>query len=129
MGSGKCEAVLLKWLQAFKAMKAAVKPGAFEHEVAAEGEYICRKHGANSFAYTTIVGSGERSTRSSPRRSTKEMKAGEWVMIECAPHQRLCGGTMGKRCPFRENIRPSSATRSTPCERRCASQKKSLNRE
>lgn len=46
--------------EAFDTMKAAVKPEAREFEVAAAGEYVCRKNGASSFAYSCIVGSGER---------------------------------------------------------------------
>ncbi len=45
---------------AYDKMMAAIKPGAYEFEVAAAGESICRTGGANSFAYSTIVGSGER---------------------------------------------------------------------
>ena len=41
--------------KAYKAMIKKVAPGIMEHEVAAEGEYVCRKNGANSFAFSCIV--------------------------------------------------------------------------
>ncbi len=92
--------------EAFKAMKAAVKPGVFEHEVAAEGEYICRKQGASSFAYTTIVGSGERSDAVVPTAINKEMKAGEWVMIGIAPRMNGYAGTVGETLPVSGEYTP-----------------------
>ena len=50
---------------AFDAMVKEIRPGAHEYEVAAAGEYVCRRKGASSFAYTCIVGSG---ARAKPRR-------------------------------------------------------------
>lgn len=85
--------------QAYQAMKALVKPGVYEHEIAAEGEYICRKNGANSFAYTTIVGSGERSNAVVPTAINKELKDGEWVMLGIAPRVNGYAGTFGETIP------------------------------
>jgi Xaa-Pro aminopeptidase len=85
--------------EAYETMKSIVKPGAFEHEIAAEGEYICRKKGANSFAYATIVGSGERSDAVVPTAINKEMKEGEWVMLGIAPRVNGYAGTFGDTIP------------------------------
>jgi Xaa-Pro aminopeptidase len=85
--------------QAFDAMKAAVKPEAREFEVAAAGEYICRKNGANSFAYSCIVGSGERAQAVVPTAINKVMKDGELVMLGIAPRINGYAGTFGDTVP------------------------------
>ncbi len=85
--------------QAYEAMKKKVAPGAFEHEIAAEGEYVCRKNGANSFAYATIVGSGERSNAVVPTAINKELADGEWVMLGIAPRVNGYAGTFGETLP------------------------------
>lgn len=84
---------------AYLSMKDVVKAGAFEHEVAAVGEYACRKQGASSFAYTTIVGSGERSDAVVPTAINKEMIDGEWVMLGIAPRVNGYAGTFGETVP------------------------------
>ncbi len=84
---------------AYLEMKKLVKPGVFEHEVAAAGEYICRKNGASSFAYTTIVGSGERSNAVVPTAINKQMVDGEWVMLGIAPRVNGYAGTFGETLP------------------------------
>lgn len=85
--------------KAYLEMKKIVKPGVFEHEIAAAGEYACRKNGANSFAYTTIVGSGERSDAVVPTAINKECKDGEWVMLGIAPRVNGYAGTFGETVP------------------------------
>jgi len=84
---------------AYLAMKETVKPGVFEYEVAAAGEYACRKQGASSFAYTTIVGSGERSNAVVPTAINKRMQEGEWVMLGIAPRVNGYAGTFGETIP------------------------------
>ncbi|MDD3366567.1 MAG: Xaa-Pro peptidase family protein [Sphaerochaetaceae bacterium] len=85
--------------EAFQAMKNIVAPGIFEHQVAAEGEYICRKAGAHSFAYGTIIGSGERAKAVVPTAYNKEMLAGELVMVGIAPRVNGYAGVMGESLP------------------------------
>lgn len=85
--------------QAYLEMKELVKPGTYEHEIAAAGEYVCRKNGANSFAYATIVGSGERSNAVVPTAINKELKDGEWVMLGIAPRVNGYAGTFGETVP------------------------------
>ena len=80
-------------------MMEAIKPGAFEFEVAAAGEAYCRKNGATSFAYSTIVGSGERAKAVVPTATNKEMKDGELVMIGIAPRFNGYAGTFGDTIP------------------------------
>ena len=80
-------------------MMEAVKPDAFEYEVAAAGEYICRKMGADSFAYQTIVGSGERAKAVVPTATNRKMKDGELVMLGIAPRSNGYAGTFGDTVP------------------------------
>lgn len=80
---------------AYDAMLDAIRPGAYEYEVAAAGEYVCRKGGAHSFAYSTIVGSGARAKAVVPTATNKIMEAGELVMIGIAPRINGYAGTFG----------------------------------
>jgi len=84
---------------AYEAMKMKIAPGVKEYEVAAEGEYVCRKAGANNFAFSCIVGSGERSNAVVPTAWNKEMKEGELVMIGIAPRINGYAGVMGDTLP------------------------------
>lgn len=63
---------------AYAKMVAAIRPGAFEYEVAAAGEAICRANGATSFAYSTIVGSGERAKAVVRPRRTASCRRASW---------------------------------------------------
>jgi Xaa-Pro aminopeptidase len=84
---------------AYDKMVAAIRPGAYEYEVAAEGEYVCRLNGANSFAYSCIVGSGERAKAVVPTAINKQMQDGELVMIGIAPRINGYAGTFGDTLP------------------------------
>lgn len=88
---------------AYKEMKNKIAPGIIEYEVAAEGEYVCRKAGANSFAFSCIVGSGERADAVVPTALNKEMKAGELVMIGIAPRIYGYAGVVGDTLPVSGN--------------------------
>jgi Xaa-Pro aminopeptidase len=84
---------------AYETMKAIIAPGVYEHQVAAEGEYICRKAGANSFAFSCIVGSGERAKAVVPTAMNKKMEDGELVMVGIAPRINGYAGVMGESFP------------------------------
>ena len=84
---------------AYDAMKVKIAPGVYEYEVAAAGESICRAMGANSFAYSTIVGSGARANAVVPTAINKKMEAGETVMIGIAPRYMGYSGTFGDNLP------------------------------
>ncbi len=85
--------------EAYEAMKRIVAPGIYEHQVAAEGEYVCRKAGANSFAFSCIVGSGERAKAVVPTALNKRMEAEELVMLGIAPRINGYAGVMGETLP------------------------------
>ncbi len=86
-------------LEAYKAMKEKVACGAYEYEVAAAGEYVCRRQGANSFGFSAIVGSGARSNAVVPTALNKQMLDGELVMIGLAPRINGYCGVMGDTLP------------------------------
>ncbi len=84
---------------AYDAMKAQVKAGVSEIQVAAAGEYAARSRGASGFGFGSIVGSGVRSNAVVPTASSKVLQAGELVMIGIAP--KVCGyaGVVGDALP------------------------------
>lgn len=85
--------------RAYESMKRVISPDVYEHEVAAEGEYVCRKAGANSFAFSCIVGSGERAKAVVPTALNKKMVSGEMVMIGISPRINGYAGVMGDTIP------------------------------
>jgi len=85
--------------KAYEAMKQKIAPGVIEYEVAAEGEYVCRKAGANNFAFSCIVGSGERAKAVVPTALNKEMRDGELVMVGIAPRTNGYAGVIGDTLP------------------------------
>ena len=91
---------------AYDAMRAKITPGAYEYEVAAAGEAVCRSMGASSFAYTTIVGSGDRAKAVVPTAINKKMEAGETVMIGIAPRYMGYAGTFGDNLPVSGTFTP-----------------------
>lgn len=93
--------------KAYDAMKAKIAPDVYEYEVAAAGETICRSMGASSFAYTTIVGSGERANAVVPTAINKKMSSGETVMIGIAPRCMGYAGTFGDNLPVSGKFTPA----------------------
>ena len=91
---------------AYDAMKAQVKAGASEIQVAAAGEYAVRSRGASGFGFSAIVGSGARSNAVVPTASSKNLEAGELVMIGIAP--KVCGyaGVVGDALPVSGRYSP-----------------------
>ena len=85
--------------QAYQKMKKAIVPDAYEYEVGAVGEYVCRRQGANGFAFSVIVGSGERSDAVVPTALNKKMQAGETVMVGIAPRINGYAGVVGDTLP------------------------------
>ena len=80
-------------------MKAEIRPGASEIQVAAAGEYAVRSRGASGFGFSAIVGSGLRSNAVVPTASSKRLQAGELVMIGIAPKVSGYAGVVGDSIP------------------------------
>ena len=84
---------------AYDAMKAEIKVGNTEIQVAAAGEYAARSRGASNFGFTAIVGSGARSNAVVPTASGKKMADGETVMIGLSPKVNGYASAMGDYRP------------------------------
>jgi Xaa-Pro aminopeptidase len=80
-------------------MKAKIRPGAYEYEVAAAGEEVARRSGASGFGFSAIVGSGERSDAVVPTALNKQMQSGELVMVGIAPKWNGYCGVVGDTLP------------------------------
>lgn len=93
----------------YRAMRAAIRPGAREYEVAAAGEVVARQRGASGFGFKTIVGSGPRSDAVVPTALDRVMKAGELVMIGMSPQIRGYCGCMGDTLPVSGEYTPAQA--------------------
>ena len=83
----------------YEAMKEKIAAGVSEIEVAAAGEYAARSRGANSFAFSAIVGSGKRSNAVVPTASSKKLEEGELVMIGLSPRVKGYAGVVGDVLP------------------------------
>lgn len=84
---------------AYDAMKAQVKPGSSEIQVAAAGEFAARSRGASGFGFSAIVGSGVRSNAVVPTASSKPLQPGELVMVGIAPKVSGYAGVVGNALP------------------------------
>lgn len=84
---------------AYEAMKKGIRPGATEIEIAAAGEFAVRSRGASGFGFTTIVGSGARSSGVVPTAGLKKLEEGELVMIGISPKVAGYAGVVGDTLP------------------------------
>ncbi len=84
---------------AYEAMKAEIRPGASEIQVAAAGEHAARRRGASGFGFSAIVGSGPRSNAVVPTAGSKLIQPGELVMIGIAPKVSGYAGVVGDSLP------------------------------
>ncbi len=91
---------------AYDAMKAEIKAGVSEIQVAAAGEYAVRSRGASGFGFSTIIGSGVRSNAVVPTASSKLLKEGEVVMVGIAPKVNGYAGVVGDVIPVSGSYTP-----------------------
>jgi Xaa-Pro aminopeptidase len=84
---------------AYEAIKAEVRQGVTEIQVAAAGEYASRSRGASGAGFSTIIGSGIRSNAVVPTASSKHLENGELVMIGIAPKVSGYAGVVGDVLP------------------------------
>jgi Xaa-Pro aminopeptidase len=90
----------------YDAMKAKIRDGVSEIEVAAAGEFAARSRGASGFGFSAIVGSGARSNAVVPTASAKKLAAGEMVMVGIAPKVRGYAGVVGDTLPVSGEYTP-----------------------
>lgn len=80
-------------------MKKAIKPGMTEIEVAALMEYEMRKSGSEGPAFETIVGSGPNSAIPHYNAGEREIKSGEFVVLDFgATYKGYCSDTTRTLC-------------------------------
>ncbi len=91
---------------AYDAMRAVVKAGISEIQVAAAGEFAVRSRGASGFGFSTIVGSGLRSNAVVPTASAKLLKENELVMIGISPKISGYAGVVGDVLPVSGSYTP-----------------------
>jgi Xaa-Pro aminopeptidase len=66
-----------------EAMRSA-RPGMYEYEIQAVFEYVYRKSGSPRNGYPCIIGSGPNATILHYSKNTRQMNAGELVLMDCA---------------------------------------------
>lgn len=67
---------------AFTHIRAFLRPGAVEREIAVELEFYMRRRGADGEAFPTIVASGPRSALPHGRASDRALRAGDFVTLD-----------------------------------------------
>ncbi len=77
----------------------AARPGAYEYEVEAAIEAVHRSRGAWSWAYPSIVGSGPNATILHYTESTRQMKAGELLLVDAACAFEYMAGDITRTYP------------------------------
>jgi Xaa-Pro aminopeptidase len=70
--------------EAHKAGMRAAAPGKYEYEVEAAIEEVYLRNGAMSWGYPSIVGSGPNATILHYQKSSRQMKAGEVLLVDAA---------------------------------------------
>jgi Xaa-Pro aminopeptidase len=80
-----------------RAVIGACRPGAYEYEIAAAGEYAMRSRGAEGTAIDTIIASGQ--ANSAPivgRTGLRQIGSGDWVAVTIACKFRGYSAPMGR---------------------------------
>jgi Xaa-Pro aminopeptidase len=80
-----------------RAVIGACRPGAYEYEIAATGEYAMRSRGAEGTAIDTIIASGQ--ANSAPivgRTGLRRVRSGDWVAVTIACKFAGYGAPMGR---------------------------------
>jgi Xaa-Pro aminopeptidase len=70
--------------EAHRAALRATRPGRYEYEVEAALEQVYLERGASGWSYPSIVGSGPNATVLHYNRSSRQMQAGELLLIDAA---------------------------------------------
>jgi len=77
----------------------AARPDAFEYEVEAAIEAVHRRRGAASQAYPSIVGSGPNATILHYTENTRQMQAGELLLVDAACAYEYMAGDITRTYP------------------------------
>ncbi|MEO7190879.1 MAG: aminopeptidase P N-terminal domain-containing protein [Vicinamibacterales bacterium] len=87
-------------------MKAA-RPGRWEYEVEAAIEYWFLEHGALSWGYPSIVGSGPNATTLHYLKSTRQMADGDLVLVDAAGNFQGLTGDITRTYPVNGRYSPA----------------------
>jgi Xaa-Pro aminopeptidase len=74
----------------------AARPGITEIEIAAEGEYVMRRMGAEGTGIDTIVGSGPNARLILPRSTGRKLEQGDRISLAIGPRFRGYHGQVGR---------------------------------
>lgn len=86
--------------EAHRAGMRAAAPGKFEYEVEAAIEEVYLRHGAMSWGYPSIVGSGPNATILHYQRSTRRMEAGDLLLVDAAASYQGLTGDITRTYPI-----------------------------
>jgi Xaa-Pro aminopeptidase len=102
------QAVDISCIAQREAMK-AVKPGMYEYEIEALIEYIFRKSGAPWPGYPSIVGSGPNATTLHYDKSSRQMKAGDLLLIDAGAEYNYYSADVTRTFPVNGKFSPPQA--------------------
>ena len=85
--------------EAQKAGMRAARPGAYEYEVEAAIEAVHRSRGAVSWSYPSIVGSGPNATILHYNENTRQMQAGDLLLVDAACNYEYMSGDITRTYP------------------------------
>jgi len=89
-----------------RAAAKAILPGAWEYEVEAALEFEFRRNGAERPSFPSIVGSGPNSTVLHYNASTRQMKAGELVVVDIGAEYSGYAGDVTRTYPVSGRFTP-----------------------
>ena len=95
---------------AHKAGMRAAGPGKWEYEVEAAIEEVYLRNGAMSWGYPSIVGSGPNATILHYQRSSRQMQAGELLLVDAAANYQGLTGDITRTYPVNGRSAAPSAT-------------------
>jgi Xaa-Pro aminopeptidase len=86
-------------VEAHRAGMRAAAPGKFEYEVEAAIEEVYLRNGAMSWGYPSIVGSGPNATTLHYEKSSRQMQAGELLLVDAAANYQGYTGDITRTYP------------------------------
>lgn len=85
----------------------AARPGAYEYEVKAAIEAVHRARGASSWAYPSIVGGGPNATILHYPEGSRQMQAGELLLVDAACDYASMSGDITRTYPVSGTFTPA----------------------
>ena len=83
------------------------KPGIFEYQLAAMGEYTYRVEGARGAAYNPIVASGKNIWHPHYWRNNQTLSEGDLILFDCAPDLNYYTSDIGRMWPVNGKYDPT----------------------